>query len=173
MQLRIWRLILLTMVSLGAASALEPDEILVIANRDIPASERIARYYCQKRRVPKDNILLLPLGAGLNEQISREGYDTQLAEPIRERLFLHSGAAEITCLLTTYGVPIKAGRRGPLPGMEKRLKQLKELAAREKKTVRDLEQKGRRGSAEHKKRLLKSNQIKQEIDRISGAETNA
>ncbi len=173
MQLRIWRLILLTVASLGSASALEPNEILVIANRDIPASERLARYYCRKRRVPQDNILLLPLRADLNEQISREGYEKQLAEPIRERLFLHSGAAEIKCLLTTYGVPIKAGRRGPLPGMEKRLKTLKELAAQEKKTIEERQQKGRSGSAEHKKHVLKSNQIKQEIDRITGVETNA
>ena len=173
MQLRIWRLILLTIVSLGSAFALEPDEILVIANKDIPASERIARYYCQKRRVPKDNILLLPLGADLHEQISRESYDKQLAEPIRERLLTHDGAGEIKCLLTTYGVPIKAGRRGPLLGTDKRLKTLKELAAQEKKTIKDLQRKGRAGSAEHKSHRLKSNQIKQEIDRISGAETNA
>jgi len=45
----------------GVASALEPDEILVIANRQISASERIAEYYCEKRKIPKKNIIYLAL----------------------------------------------------------------------------------------------------------------
>jgi hypothetical protein len=47
------------------AAALEPNEILVIVNKDISASEELGQYYCQRRNVPKENILALPLGKNL------------------------------------------------------------------------------------------------------------
>jgi len=52
-----------------SAFALEPDEILVIANSDIGASVQLAQYYCEKRGVPEGNILALSLGADLNDTI--------------------------------------------------------------------------------------------------------
>ncbi len=66
--------------------ALEPDEILIIANANFSESVAIAQYYCGRRGVPADNILTLPLGSELSDSITRANYDKQLAEPIRERL---------------------------------------------------------------------------------------
>jgi len=78
--------ILVTLVYCGLVSALEPDEILVIANKNSTESRRIARYYCNKRGVPDRNIIALPLGAKLKDTISRGDYEKKLAEPIRKRL---------------------------------------------------------------------------------------
>ena len=170
---RIKALILLILSCYGSAFALGPDEILVIANKDVAASGRIARYYCAKRAVPAKNVLSLPLGTSLNDTISRNDYEKRLAEPIRKRLFGHELPGKIRCLLTTYGVPIKVGKRGPLKGQEGRLRELKGLAGQEKKRIEQLKQNGLVNSTEYKEKNHRLAQLQLEIDRISGRETNA
>jgi len=158
----------------GAGYALEPDEILVIANSDVTASVRIAQYYCARRGAPVGNILALPLGTGLSDAIARNGYEKRLAEPIREKLSSPEFAGKIRCLLTTYGVPIKVGGRGPLKDQEGKLKQLKELAEQEKNKIEQSEQKGSLESAKQKKKTSrKLAQLQSQIDRIIGKETGA
>jgi len=158
----------------GAGFALEPGEILVIANSDVAASVRIAQYYCAKRAVPVGNILALLLGTGLSDIITRDNYEKQLVEPIRRKLSSAEFAGKIKCLLTTYGVPIKVGGRGPLKGQEGKLKQLKELAEQEKNKIQQSEQKGSLESAKQKKKTSrKLAQLQSQIDRIVGKETGA
>jgi len=156
----------------GAGFALEPDEILVIANSDVAASVQIAQYYCAKRKVPKDNILALPLTT--SETISRDDYEKQLAEPIRKKLSSLEFAVKIRCLLTTYGVPIKVSGRGPLKGQEDKLKQLKKLAEQEKNKIEQSERKGLVKSDKQKQKVnRKLARLQSEIDRIVGKETGA
>ena len=158
----------------GAGFALEPDEILVIANSDVAASVRTAQYYCAKRGVPVGNILALPLGMSLGDTIDRDDYEKRLAEPIRKKLSSAELAGKIRCLLTTYGVPIKVTGRGPLKDQEGKLKQLRELAEQEKSKIEQLEQKGSAKSAKQKKKnSRKLAQLQSQIDRIVGKETGA
>ena len=173
----------------GQGYALEPHEILVIANSDVAASVRIAQYYCAKRAVPQSNILALPLGASLSDTITRDNYEKQLAEPIRKKLSALEFAGEmqwglqtqktvfeksIKCLLTTYGVPIKVGRRKTLKGQENKLRRLEKLAGQEKRKIELLKQSGSAGSAEQKKKISrKLAQLQSRIDYIAGRETNA
>lgn len=172
-------IILLILVGCGIGFALEPQEILVIANKDVAASGRIARYYCQKRAVPDENILSLSLGKSLNDTVSRDDYEKRLAEPIRKELSTRqlpgkAGPKPIRCLLTTYGVPIKVGRRGTLEAMEGRLKELRELVKQEKERIEQSAPGGnKQGSAEQEKNNQKLARLQLEIDRISGKETNA
>ena len=179
MVLKTGAIILLISVGCGIGFALEPEEILVIANKDVAASARIARYYCQKRAVPDENILLLSLGESLNDAISREDYEKRLAEPIRKELSARqlpgkAQAKPIRCLLTTYGVPIKVGRRGTLKAMEGRLKELRELVKQEKERIEQNASGGnKQGSTEQEKSNQKLARLQLEIDRISGKETNA
>jgi len=165
--------VILLLVCCGAGFALEPDEILVIANKDVAASGRIARYYCQKRDVPAKNILSLSLGPSLNDTISRNDYERYLAGPVRERLLTTRPPGKIRCLLTTYGVPIKVGPRGALIGLEGKLKELKELAKQEKSRLEQLEKNSQAGSPEHQECGRRLEQMQMDIDRISGRETNA
>ena len=71
MMIRVGTIILPLLVCCSAGFALEPEEILVIANSDIAASVRTAQYYCAKRGVPAANILALPLGTNLSDTITR------------------------------------------------------------------------------------------------------
>ena len=164
-------IILLSLVFCAVGFALEPNEVLVIANGDVAASVRIAQYYCRKRGVPTDNILALPLGTELSYTISRDKYKKQVAEPIREKLSTLEFAGKIRCLLTTYGVPLKVGGRGPLKGREDKLQRLKELAEREKSKIQQL--KKHSSSKQQEKVNLKLVQLQSEIDSIVGKETGA
>ena len=62
--------IVLMLLCCGKVFALEPDEILLIANKDVTESMLLAQYYCTQRGVPDKNILALPLGADLKDSIS-------------------------------------------------------------------------------------------------------
>jgi uncharacterized protein (TIGR03790 family) len=163
---------LLALLLLGpAVLALEPDEILIIANRNHTESTAIAQYYCGRRGVPVDNILTLPLGTELSYTITRANYEKQLASPIRERLLSLGTGGQIKCLLTTYGVPTKVEGRGPLEGKADKLKQLRGLAEQEKNKIEQLNNKGSGESVKQNgKHNLKLLQIQSEIDQITGKE---
>lgn len=166
---------LLTLLLLcSAVLALEPYEILIIANRNCSESLAIARDYCKKRGVPEDNILALPLGAELSYTISRANYEKQLAEPIRERLLSLGSSGHINCLLTTYGVPIKVEGRGPLEGKEDKLKKLRESVEQEKTRIEQLNNNSTGKPARQKENAnRKLLQLESEINRITGKETGA
>jgi uncharacterized protein (TIGR03790 family) len=122
-------LILLLFVSIVApAFGLEANEILIIANSKCPESMELANYYRQKRHVPKENILALPLAWPADDTISRADYVKQLAEPIREKLGTPPFKGSIKCLLTTYGVPIKVAAKPMEPGKQNDVKQLEMLS---------------------------------------------
>ncbi|MHC4580353.1 MAG: TIGR03790 family protein [Planctomycetota bacterium] len=173
MTARTFTVILLVVIRCGMASALEPGEILIIANGDVPESGRIARYYCDRRGVPRENIFRLSLGARLSDTIGRKDYDTQLAQPIRSKFLEDKLLGKIKCLLTIYGVPTKVGGRGALAGQEDVLKGLKESADREKKLIEELEQKQQERSRAYKLHKTALARLQLKIDRINGRETSA
>ncbi|MHC4116762.1 MAG: TIGR03790 family protein [Planctomycetota bacterium] len=173
MTAKTYTVILLILVYCGGSSALEPDEILIIANKDIAESGRIARYYCKKRSVPEENILALSLGPGLNDMIGREAYDKKLAQPVRAAFFSPGLLGKIRCLLTTYGVPVKVTGRGRLQGQESVLRELRESVEREKKRIEQFEQEGRTNSAAYKQGKSQMLRSQLKIDRINGKETSA
>ncbi len=153
--------------------ALEADEILVVANKDIAASMRIANYYCSKRGVPEDNILALSLGTKLKDTITREDYERLLAGPIRKELLTKKKPGQVRCLLMIYGVPYKVGGRGPLKNQQDKLEKLKESAEQEKKKIESFKQNGQTDSTEYRQSSYKLTQLQSEIDCIEGKETNA
>src|SRR5687767_13781493 len=87
------------------ALALEPADVWLVVNKNVPESRQVADHYISKRGVPKDNVIELDLPKG--EDISRADYDSKLAEPIRVALKDKKDAAKV--LVTTYGVPLRVG----------------------------------------------------------------
>ncbi len=166
-------IILIVLICCGRALALEPVEILVVANADIPESGRIARYYGDKRAIPRQNILELPLGAELRNSISREDYETRLAGPVRRKFFNDRLLGKIKCLLTIYGVPIKVGGRGLLAEQEGKLRELESQIDKENEKIDQLEQKKAKSTRAYKEAKKRLARLKLSIDRINGRETNA
>lgn len=158
----------------SAGYALQPDQILVIANGDIQASGQIAEYYCTKRGVPESNIFTLSLGENLGDTITRDDYEKQLAGPIRRKLYSPEFAGKIRCLLTTYGVPVRVGTRGPLKDKQDEIRRLKKLLEQEKNKLQQLDQSGTTNTSGKRKDIKrKLTQLQSEIDYIVGKETTA
>ncbi len=82
--------------------ALEPNEVLVIANKNMGKSIRLAQFYMDKRQIPKKNLVLLSITT--KETCSRKEYETKAIPPIRK--FLHKNK-NIRVIVTMFGVPLK------------------------------------------------------------------
>ena len=84
-----WKLILLLVVigaNLPAATMQELDarQTVVLANRNVPESVELARYYMEKRGIPTNHLCVLDLPEG--ETIARWYYDYRIREPLQEFL---------------------------------------------------------------------------------------
>ncbi|MHC4159799.1 MAG: TIGR03790 family protein, partial [Planctomycetota bacterium] len=174
MTVRTSRAILLTLVCCRVTFGLEPNEIMVVANSEVTASVRLAQYYCERRHVPIENILTLPLGESLTDTITRADYEKKLAEPIRKKLAHSELTDPIRCLLTTYGVPFKVGPRGALRDKRERLGQLTKQKADLNQKLEWFQTSGVAGNSkniEDTKRTL--TRLQSNIDYITGRETAA
>lgn len=173
MTARIFVIILTISICCCQALALEPDEILIIANADIAESGQVARHYSSKRAVPERNILELPLGARLRDTISRQDYEKRLVEPIRRKFFTDGLLGRVKCLLTVYGVPVRVGGRGPLPDQEDKLRELENLAGKEREKIEQLEQKRGTRTTAYKQASTELAKLNLKIDLVNGRESGA
>ena len=119
---------------LARASALKPEEVLVIASGSDPDSVEIALYYCHKRSIPSGNLAKLPLPHDRADSISRKHYEAFIEVPVRQMLKSEEYAGRIKCIVTVYGVPYKIGGQGVSAREEGYLEDLNEMV--EKRTVR-------------------------------------
>ncbi|MFH0785973.1 MAG: TIGR03790 family protein [Pseudomonadota bacterium] len=89
----------------GSAYALDPDEILVVANSQMVGSEDLARHYMNKRKILSDR--LLSLSVSTNEVISREEYQNAIMLPVRKEVKKIRQTGKVHCLVLFYGIPLK------------------------------------------------------------------
>ena len=105
---RKWILLLLAAVLCSLplpCGALEPNKILVIANKNAARSVGLAHYYMQKRSIPQAN--LVELWITDKEGCSRKDYEERAVYKIRKHLREKDPNNQIRCLVTMYGVPLK------------------------------------------------------------------
>jgi len=74
-------------------ASIKPDQLLLVVNKAVPEGLRIARYYMEKRHVPRQNVITLETFRG--EDIGREDYDGQIAAPVRSFLLKNDPREEI------------------------------------------------------------------------------
>jgi uncharacterized protein (TIGR03790 family) len=118
---------LLISVLADGVFALEPQQIIVVANSDINESLQLAQYYCSKRAIPLENILKVPLGESIAEQISRRDYNNVLVAAVRDRIGRNKQPNQIKCILTLYGVPIKVSAAEPVKDSQQLILKLTEI----------------------------------------------
>jgi len=138
MSIKISVLSLMLCLAGSGAFALEPDEILVIANGRNSASLQIAGYYCEKRAVTCDNILNLSLPDPPRDNISRADYEKFIASPIRKKISEPQFAGKIKCLLTIYGIPFKINAAGQIKGQNEILKRLQGMIEQKTALLEDI-----------------------------------
>lgn len=103
-----------------AVLALEPSDVIILANQHMPESRDVANYYRQKRNIPAENLILLDVPG--SEDISREDYNRLIVAPLREKLGTRRGRVKV--LLTVFGFPLRVG---PQPVTEAEQKELADL----------------------------------------------
>ena len=59
-----------------------PAQTIVVFNTAVPDSEALAKFYAEKRDIAGDHVV--GLDCPPEEEISREQYDTTVAEPLRK-----------------------------------------------------------------------------------------
>ncbi len=94
--------ILICLILAMPALALDASQILVVSNRKSDGSERIAEHYMAARGIAKARHLVLV--ADINEEISREQFNSTILEPIRKTVREDAG---ILGIVLTRGVPLK------------------------------------------------------------------
>jgi len=140
--------ILATLMAAGSALALEPANVFLIANKNLPASQEVAEHYCTKRGVPKENIVSLDLPTG--EDISRKDFDEKLAVPLREAL--KEKKEQVKVLLAVYGVPLRVGPSEPTEEERAELAKVDAELAVSKAEIGRLEKLVPMAEAEHKEK---------------------
>lgn len=113
---------------------LQPEEVVVIANRKAAESVGLARYYMKRRGLPEENLIQVWMTD--EETCSREEYDRQLAEPVRRALRERFQGSRVRCLVTVRGVPLRVGpsaltaqEKAEKARMERELHALKEAVS--------------------------------------------
>jgi uncharacterized protein (TIGR03790 family) len=124
----------ITLLIASSGFALEPKDVIVIANKNVPASRAVAEHYLAKRNVPKENLVVLDLPAG--EDISRADYDSKLVAPLREAL---KDKPDAKVLLATYGVPLRVGGQILTDDEKKKLAENDKTLGEARKKLADLE----------------------------------
>jgi len=111
----------------GNAEALEPQEIMVLANGQEKTGVDLARFYMEQRSIPSENLLILQTAA--NEGIPRYYYEDEIAEPVREFL---EDKSNISCLLLFYGMPLRIDGQG-LPKVSEAFQEKESHVAHQKR----------------------------------------
>lgn len=82
--MKLWKNILILAVALVAGRAQEGRSVVVLYNSKMPASKSLAEYYAEKRAVPSEQVIGLPLPE--KEIITRDEYRNDLVEPFLHKL---------------------------------------------------------------------------------------
>ncbi len=90
---------------------LQPEEVLVVANKKMAGSVALARYYMGKRKIPGENFLELSLS--IKETMSREEYDRVLKKKVFDILKILRADQRIAAIVLMYGVPLKVAPPEP------------------------------------------------------------
>ena len=109
-------------LSAATALALEPDQIALVVNANVPEGRNLALFYAQQRHIPDGRIIELslpaPTPANPPEEISPLDYDAKVVAPIRAALVGKHLQDKVICLVTFWGVPLRITPR-TTPSAEK------------------------------------------------------
>lgn len=132
--------VLLTATTPRGGLALSPDEILIVANENVEEGVGLARYYAERRGVPKTQLLLLSLP--VQETCGRDVYERHVAAPVRAYLAAVKPSWRIRCLVMMFGMPLKVA-----PSDKAEMEAVQALSARKRVLERAIENQEEEGSS--------------------------
>ncbi|MCS6866173.1 MAG: TIGR03790 family protein [Gemmataceae bacterium] len=149
--------------------ALEPKNVWLIVNQNVPQSREVANHYIAQRKIPQENIVALDLPPG--EDISREQFNKKLVEPLRAAL--KEKKNQVKVLVTTYGVPLRVGRQAPTAAEEKELEVIRSQLAETRQKVAAWEKSPPANPQELATAKQRLNQLQNQERLLSHAESQA
>lgn len=102
----------LTAAWTAPAFALNPDEVIVVANSASAESVELANFYVAQRGIPKGNLFLVKTTAGY--EISRAAYESQIRQPLLEFLSAGDRRGKTKAVCLVWGVPVRVAGGGVL-----------------------------------------------------------
>jgi uncharacterized protein (TIGR03790 family) len=109
------------------ASALAPEDLIVVFNGNMPESREVAVYYAQKRGVPRSNLVEVKVSEG--ESMSRKEYEQELLPPVRRLVVDLRLLNRKPAIVLVYGIPLRVGSTG-LSEAEKDLQAMIQIQAK-------------------------------------------
>ena len=122
-----WRYLLCALLlSLSAHGTIDPTQVIVLTNSQIPEGEKIARTLMEHRGIPSQNLISLPMPT--TEAVTWEQFSQSILNPLRARLieshqltgklsseidshhrqaFVPTGSPTVKWIVTCFGVPLK------------------------------------------------------------------
>lgn len=157
---------LLMVVCAGAGWAqepfrLQPEEVLVIANRNASESVGLARYYMKRRGIPEENLVQVWVTDG--ETCSREDYEGKIAEPVRRWVREHAGKGRARCLVTVRGVPLRVAP----PGLSSEEQALRARVERELSSLKEALSRAEKDSDEAKRIQKEMDARREDLKKLS------
>jgi len=111
-----FHLFLLVLLFASSACALEGENILIVANKELPQAKELAFFYMQSRCVPPTNLLLLTCPD--QEEIDYPTFQEQIFTPIYHFIKEHTLQDKILVILLIKGIPHKIKGTGGLSGTQ-------------------------------------------------------
>ncbi|MCU0371468.1 MAG: hypothetical protein MUC31_08635 [Bacteroidales bacterium] len=108
--------LLSTLFSFSASAQIGPGDVLILVNANSPTSRYIAKMYrCYYPQITDVQVLQLsgladcsgPASTAADEIITRQQYNTLIAEPLRNHLLVNNLAATVKVIVTTAGMPYR------------------------------------------------------------------
>ncbi len=101
------------------ALAMEPNQIVLVVNNNVPASRELAEFYARTRGIPDGRIIEVSLPApdpaNPPEGMPFAQFDGSVATPVREFLRKNALDTRVTCLVTFWGMPLRIDRKVNTP----------------------------------------------------------
>jgi len=99
-------------LAVSTASALTPDQVLVVGNSNSEDSVKLAKFYAAQRGIPDKNLALVATTTAYD--ISRIDYQSQIVMPLRQIIAERELTAQVRCICVVWGVPVRV--QGPVVG---------------------------------------------------------
>jgi uncharacterized protein (TIGR03790 family) len=106
---RISASVVLLLMAVRSPAALQPDEIALVVNSNVPDGIKLAQFYAQQRHIPENRIVVLDLPK--SDQMACRDYEDQVVPQVRD--FVHTSHLDykLKCLVSFYGVPLRIDPR--------------------------------------------------------------
>lgn len=125
-----------------ASAQLQPDQLLLITNKNMPEGRVLAELYASQRGVPDGRIVEIPLP--VTEEVDARQYDEHILPAVREFLEQNKLQDQVKCLVTFYGMPLRLRQRAFTPAEQQEIAELKQqtqqITGHIQQIVSDLEQ---------------------------------